>query len=54
MKDAIVVLQQLAKDKFWGNVQLDFKDGQVTVLRKTETVRLDGDRTNLPNDNYRK
>ncbi len=50
MKEAIAVLQQLSKDKFWGNVQIDFKDGEVTVLRKTETIRLEGDRKNLPND----
>jgi hypothetical protein len=53
VKDAIAVLQQLMKDKFWGNVQLDFRDGQITVFRKTETVRLDGDRKNLPNEHTR-
>jgi hypothetical protein len=49
VKDAIAVLQQLMKDKFWGTVQLDFRDGQINVLRKTETVKL-GDRNNLPNE----
>jgi len=49
----MAVLNQLVKEKFWGNVQLDFRDGEVTVLRKTETVRMDGDRKNLPNEHTR-
>ncbi len=49
----MVVLNQLSKEKFWGNVQLDFRDGEVTLLRKTETVKLDGDRKNLPNERTR-
>ncbi len=53
MNDAIAVLQQLSKEKFWGNVQLEFRDGQITLFRKTETVRLDGDRKNLPNERTR-
>src|SRR6266404_1055422 len=53
LKEVIAVLNQLAKEKFWGNVQRDFRDGEVTVLRKTETVRMDGDRNNLPNERTR-
>ncbi len=38
MKDAVEVLKQIAREKFWGSVQFDFRDGEVTLIRKTETI----------------
>ncbi len=42
MKDAVEVLKQIAREKFWGSVQFDFRDGEVTLIRKTETIKVQG------------
>jgi hypothetical protein len=37
--DAKLLLDQLRRSRFWGNVQLDFHDGEITLIRKTETFK---------------
>lgn len=41
MKEAIQLLNSLAGTGFWGNVQIDFQHGQVTVIRKNETIKVE-------------
>jgi len=53
LKDAVAVLNEIAKNKFWGSVQFDFRDGEVTLIRKTETMKVDGMEKNRPNERTR-
>lgn len=46
MKEAIDVLKQAASDRFWGNIQFDFQGGEITVIRKSETIKLQGKENN--------
>jgi len=46
LKNAVEVLAQIAKERFWGNVQFDFQDGEITVIRKTETIKVQGKENN--------
>lgn len=36
-------LDSLATGKFWGKVEIEFRDGRITVLRKSETIKLHGE-----------
>ncbi len=40
--DIVRLLQQIAKDRFWGSVQIDFRDGAAVLIRKTETIKING------------
>ena len=51
VSQAIPLLQESAKEKFWANVQLDIQDGEVTLIRKTETIKVNnGMENNRRND----
>ena len=49
MKEAVEVLQEIASDKFWGSVQFEVRDGEVTLIRKTETIKV-GTENTRPHD----
>ena len=34
------VLQEAQAPGWWGHIELDFADGELTVIRKTETTKL--------------
>jgi hypothetical protein len=52
LKAPIEVLNEAAREKFWGSVQFDFRDGEVTLIRKTETIKVQGTENTRPNDKY--
>jgi hypothetical protein len=37
------LISDLTRKKFWGKVEIEFRDGQVTILRKSETIKLHGE-----------
>jgi len=34
------LLQDLSNKRFWGKVEIEFRDGEVAVMRKSETIKL--------------
>ena len=42
MNEAISLLQKLSKEHFYGRVEVSFRDGQIELLRKEETIKLKG------------
>jgi hypothetical protein len=40
MKNLDRVIQEASAVGFWGQVELDFNDGELVVIRKTETTKL--------------
>jgi hypothetical protein len=34
------VLRELERTRFWGSIQFDYQDGQIILLRKTQTMKL--------------
>jgi hypothetical protein len=40
MKDLTAVLKEASSPGFWGHVELDYNDGELVVIRKTETTKL--------------
>jgi hypothetical protein len=40
MKDLTSVLKEASSPGFWGHVELDYNDGELVVIRKTETTKL--------------
>lgn len=48
-KDALLkkldtMLANAERDRSWGQIEIELKDGEPTLLRKTTTERLDADR----------
>jgi hypothetical protein len=37
--DPIELFKELQRTRFWGNVAFDFRDGQVILIRKTESFK---------------
>jgi hypothetical protein len=37
--DISAVLQQAVDQRLWGQVQLDYQDGKIVLIRKTETFK---------------
>ena len=50
------ILSQAERERAWGVVEVEFRNGEATLLRKTITDRLDGDRerTHDYNQTYRR
>ena len=52
------LLQDAEQAHFWGAIELEYKDGQVTTVRKTETTKLISRRGNVRDgheeNNYRR
>jgi len=42
MKTIQLALREAAKPGFWGQIQIDYQDGQPVLIRKTETTKLEG------------
>jgi len=40
MDEVTRLLQEAQSTKFWGSIQLDFQDGQLNVIRKSETIKI--------------
>jgi len=40
MNEAITLLQKLSKEHFYGRIEVNFRDGQIELLRKEETIKL--------------
>jgi hypothetical protein len=59
-KDALLkkldnMLGQAEREKSWGQIEIELRDGQPTLLRKTSTERLDADRERTHHDqSYRR
>ena len=39
-KDISKILDDLTRSKFWGSVQIDYQNGEPTLVRKTETTKV--------------
>ena len=50
LEEVITALQDAVKRKLWGQVQIDFQDGEATVLRVSETRKLSTAKENNPRD----
>jgi hypothetical protein len=42
MNEAISLLQKLSREHFYGRVEVNFRDGQIELLRKEETIKVKG------------
>jgi hypothetical protein len=51
MKGIDHVLQEAKTPGFWGHIELDFADGELVVIRKTQTTKLKT-RTGAKRDEY--
>jgi hypothetical protein len=40
MSELDKVLEEARTHGFWGHIELDYNDGQLVVIRKTETTKL--------------
>ncbi len=40
MNEAITLLEKLSREHFYGRVEVNFRDGQIELLRKEETIKL--------------
>lgn len=40
MTEAIALLQKLAKDHFYGRIELNMRDGRIELIRKEETIKI--------------
>jgi hypothetical protein len=48
IKKVSAMLDDCAQDRTWGQIEVELRDGQPTLLRKTITERLDSDRGREP------
>lgn len=39
MEDIAKLLQEVRQTHFWGSIQLDYQDGALVLIRKTETLK---------------
>lgn len=46
------MLGQAEREHAWGQLEIELKDGEPTLLRKTTTERLDADRGREPRDRF--
>lgn len=40
MNEVIAMLQRAVKEKFWGQIEVTFHNGDITVVRRTETLKV--------------
>ncbi len=54
MKKLEAVVDEMARGRIWGTLQVDFQNGEATMLRKTLTEKLPTDEGNRrgSNSNY--
>lgn len=53
MNKLIELLRSLERDRFYGCVQIEFRAGDITIVHKEQTIKLDSMRKN-PNESYTK
>ncbi|MGA2002170.1 MAG: hypothetical protein ABSG70_02240 [Terriglobales bacterium] len=58
-KDALLkkvdnMLSQAERERTWGQIEIELRDGEPTLLRKTSTERLDADRERTHEQNFRR
>lgn len=46
MNDVIAMLQKAQKERFWGQIEVTFHNGEVTVVRRTETLKVNNGQEN--------
>jgi len=46
MNDVVAMLQKAQKENFWGQIQVDFQNGEITIIRRTETIKVTNGREN--------
>lgn len=44
MNKVIEILRQLESSRFWGKLEVEMRDGEVTILRKSETLKVENTR----------
>lgn len=37
--DVNTILAQARDQRLWGSIQIEYQDGRITVIRKTETIK---------------
>jgi hypothetical protein len=54
LKELQSILEEVKGARFWGSLQLDFNDGELVLIRKSETIKIrkennrdDGQRTHF-------
>ena len=40
MNDIIAMLQKAQKEGFWGQIEVTFHNGEITVVRRVETFKI--------------
>lgn len=40
VEKATRMLQQAIDTGFWGNIQFEFQSGEITIIRKKETIKI--------------
>jgi hypothetical protein len=40
VEEVVKMLEKAQKEKLWGNLQIDFHDGEIVLVRKTETTKI--------------
>ena len=53
MTKLIELLRGLERDRFWGRIEIEFRAGDIQLVRKEQMIKLDLVR-NTPNDDPRK
>ena len=49
MNEILAMLQKAQTENFWGQIQVDFQNGAIIVIRRTETIKP-GKETLRPHD----
>ena len=42
MNEVLELLKKAQAAKLWGQIEITFRNGEVTLVRRTESIRLDG------------
>jgi len=42
MDEVVKMIEKAQREKLWGNLQIDFHDGEIVLVRKTETTKITG------------
>ena len=42
LNEIIAMLEKAQSQSFWGQIQIDFQNGAITVVRRTETIKVTG------------
>lgn len=40
LNEIIAMLEKAQSQNFWGQIQIDFQNGTITVVRRTETIKV--------------